>query len=473
MIGTLPVGTAAPTGGRSYRTRLRSSVSTLTRWRWAEPSLALAGFAALCVIVLTKSSAMLEPDDYAYRASIVALSQGHLLLTTSQYQALVHQLGSIAQWVHLPDGLWISEKNPGYPFFAVVFQILGVLRLAPLFYGGLACGSLYLGAQRWLGRWGGAAAVLLFCSSGAALTFAWRATMPTFTDASLVAAGAGLLLWAMLAREASSRRRLVAGLAAFVSLEGATSIRYTDVVELAVAVGVVMLLARRVGLRWATVGWWLSTVAIFGAGILVFDTLVYGSPLKTGYGAGEITFSLSAIGPNLLHMPAPLVRAMPMTLVAALAAGWIFVRLRDRRQLESSADGTRARDAAVAGALLAGWSAVWGLYLAYTWTVGQASGGAAVHVIRFYLPALGPIALLGAWALVQVRAWAVPAVGGLALLGVFSFHGLTAAAAGFPGGFPGGGGPRGPGGLGPAGPFPPGLPGGAGSAPPPLGGPPP
>ena len=85
---------------------------------------AVALFAALCVVVLLRSPQLLEPDDYAYRASIVALSEGHLLLTNAQYLALRVELsrhggGGIVQWVHLNDGKWISQKNPGYPFFAV------------------------------------------------------------------------------------------------------------------------------------------------------------------------------------------------------------------------------------------------------------------------------------------------------------------------------------------------------------------
>ena len=34
-----------------------------------------------------KSAQISDPDDYAYRASIVALTQGHLLLTNAQYLA--------------------------------------------------------------------------------------------------------------------------------------------------------------------------------------------------------------------------------------------------------------------------------------------------------------------------------------------------------------------------------------------------
>jgi hypothetical protein len=101
----------------------------------------------------------------------------------------------IVQWVQLANGRWISEKDPGYPFLAAPFQALGIIRLAPLFYGALGCLGLFFGARRSLGRFGGGAVVGLYCTSGAALLFAWRDYMPTFTDASLIAAGTGALLW--------------------------------------------------------------------------------------------------------------------------------------------------------------------------------------------------------------------------------------------------------------------------------------
>jgi hypothetical protein len=84
------------------------------------------------------------------------------------------------------------------------------------------------GGGRWLGGSGGAAAAGLCCSSGAAILFGWRAYLPAFTEASLIAAGTGALLWAVLAAEASARRRTWAGLAGFVALEAATFSRYTN-----------------------------------------------------------------------------------------------------------------------------------------------------------------------------------------------------------------------------------------------------
>jgi hypothetical protein len=52
-------------------------------------------------------------------------------------------------------------------------------------------------------------------------------------------------------------------------------------------------------------------------------------------------------------------------------------------------------------ALTASWFSVWGLYAAYTWTAHP--GGGTLQVVRFYVPALGAIALLGAWLLVRLR----------------------------------------------------------------------
>jgi hypothetical protein len=376
---------------------------------------ALAAFAVLCAVVLSFAPRLVEPDDYAYRASIVAMTQGRFLtLSTAQVNALAAQLpgrdgalgpAGIAQWVQLPDGRWISEKDPGYPFLAAPFQALGIIRLAPLFYGALGCLGLYAGARRWLGRWGGPAAVGLFCSSGAAMLFAWRDYMPTFTDASLIAAGTGALLWAVLATGAGPARRTGAGLAGFVALEAATFVRYTDIVVLGCAAVTVTAAwrFRAARLPASAVAWWLGTVAVFGAGVAVFDDLVYGGPLTSGYRPGEITFSLGAVLPNLRYMPAHLIEAMPM-LVLGLAglAGIVSRWARLRRPGGERA--TRARrDLAVGLALAPSWFGVWGWYAAYTWTA--APGASTLQVVRFYVPALGAIALLGAWFLVRSVAW--------------------------------------------------------------------
>ena len=415
-----------------------------TWWDVAEVCLAVAAFAVLCVLVLRAAPYLPEPDDYAYRASIVAMTDGHFFtLAWPQAHALAEQLapvlggsrlgpgpgGGPVQWVQLPGGRWISEKDPGYPYLAVAFQAVGLIRLAPLFYGALGCLGLYAGGRRWLGRFGGAAAVGLYCSSGAASLFAWRDYMPTFTEASLIAAGTGALLWVVLAAEASTRRKTWVGLAGFAALEAATFSRYTNIVVLGCAV-IAVLVARRLRagrLPGSAVAWWLASVCVFGAGVAVFDTLIYGGLLRSGYRPGEITFSLGALGPNLRYMLAHLIQAMPM-LVLGLGglAGTAVTWLRSRRAGGQQAAVTR-RDLAVALALAACWAAIWVLYATYTWTAAPVLS--TLQAARFYVPALGAISLLGAWLLVRVpRRQPLVAVATLAVvaalfgLGSWAFH---------------------------------------------------
>jgi hypothetical protein len=428
-------------------TEIAARPQTVPR-RWhagtGEIAFAAAVFGALCVAVLVRSTSLLEPDDLAYRASIVALVHGHLTLSTGEYQALAQKLGGISQWVELPDGRWISEKNPGYPFFAAPFQLVGLLRLAPLFYGALGCVGVFFGARRWLGRWGGAWAVAFLCGSGAALAFAWRATMPTFTDASLIAAGTGALLWALLADDATPRRRTIVAALGFLALESATFIRYTNVVVLAVAV-VAVALARPPRRLLACCG---ATLVAFGLLVALFDELVYGGVLKTGYASGEITFAWSAVVPNAEHLPKLLLWSIPSLALALAAVVWIALR------------GSR-RDRAVAAALFAGWLGIFALYAAYTWTArmgvrGPGGGGGlsgAIHVIRFYVPAIGAVALLAAWLATRLPRWAALALVAAALVVAgYAYPHLVHDGGRGPGGGP-------PGGMIPGGP-PPGGPGG-------------
>ena len=344
------------------------------------------------------------------------MTDGHFFtLSGAQAHALAVQLapqlggnrlgpgpgGGPIQWVQLPGGRWISEKDPGYPYLAVAFQALGLIRLAPLFYGALACLGLYFGGRRWLGGFGGAAAVGLYCSSGAAILFAWRDYMPTFTEASLIAAATGALR-VVLAAEASTRRRTWVGLAGFVALEAAAFSRYTNIMVLGCAVIAVLVAWRLRAGRvpgWA-VAWWLASVCVFGTGVAIFDTLIYGGPLRSGYRPGEITFSLSALGPNLRYMPAHLIQAVPMLVLGLAALTGIAVIWLRRRRAGGQQAAVARRDLAVALALAACWAGIWVLYATYTWTA--AAGLSTLQAARFYVPALGAISLLGAWLLVRV-----------------------------------------------------------------------
>ena len=89
-----------------------------------------------------------------------------------------------------------------------------------------------------------------------------------------------------------------------------------------------------------------------------------------------------------------------MLVLALIALAWILVR---RLMLVRGEPGGEARrDLWVAIALAASWFAIWGLYATYTWTTDPTNG--SVSDVRFYVPALGPIALLGAWLVTRLPA---------------------------------------------------------------------
>jgi hypothetical protein len=226
--------------------------------------------------------------------------------------------------------------------------------------------------------------------------------MPTFTEASLIAAGTGALLWVVLAAGASARRRTWAGLAGFVALEAAAFSRYTNIVVLGCAVIAVLAAWRlRAGrLPGAAVAWWLTSAGVFGAGVAVFDTVIYGGPLRSGYRPGEITFSPGALGPNLRYMPAHLIQAMPVLVLGLGALAGIAVTWLRGRRAGGQQAAAAGRDLAVALALAACWAGIWVLYATYAWTA--VPGLSTLQAARFYVPPLGAISLLGAWLLVRV-----------------------------------------------------------------------
>jgi hypothetical protein len=161
--------------------------------------------------------------------------------------------------------------------------------------------------------------------------------------------------------------------------------------------------------------------------VAIFNTLIYGGPLRSGYRPGEIAFSLGALGPNLRYMPAHLIRAMPMLVLglgalAGIAVAWLRGRRAGGQQAAAA-----GRDLAIALALAASWAAIWALYATYTWTA--VPGLSTLQAARFNVPALGAIALLGAWLLVRVpRRQPLAAVTTLAVvaalfgLGSWAFH---------------------------------------------------
>jgi len=116
-----------------------------------------------------------------------------------------------------------------------------------------------------------------------------------------------------------------------------------------------------------------------------------------------------------------------------VALAWIILRwLMRSRAGGGQASAAVRRDLAVGAALAASWFAIWRLYSAYTWTLDPTT--VTVQFVRFYVPALGPIALLGAWLATRIPGRArwtglttATVITALFGLGVWSFYSMYAA----------------------------------------------
>ena len=119
---------------------------------------------------------------------------------------------------------------------------------------------------------------------------------------------------------------------------------------------------------------------------------------------------------------------MPVFLLALVGIAWIVAR-NVRLRGSAPTDGRRAalaaadRDLAVGATLAAGWLGLWGLYGMYYWTAQTSAGaGSTLQVVRFFVPALAPIALLAAWPLGRApRRLAGAALVAFFALGLWSF----------------------------------------------------
>ena len=294
-----------------------------------EAALAVAAFAALCIVVLSVAAQTAEPDDGAYRASIVAMTEGHFLtLSTAQAETLARKLGDNPA---APPNQWVAAgRTDGTSARRTPATRSSRRRSRSSASSAGHRSSSGRSPASGCSSAPGAGSAASAASPRSACTAhpepRWRSPGATTCRRSPTPR------WSRPAPDSCCGRcwrprRAPDGAPGSASPDSwrsssRPSSATPNIVILGCAVVAVIVAwrLRAATLALRTLCWWLPSVAVFCAGAgHSSTTVVYGGPLTTGYQPGEVTFALGAIGPNLRLMPAHLIQAMPMLVLGLVA----------------------------------------------------------------------------------------------------------------------------------------------------------
>lgn len=403
--------------------------------------LAVVGLLVAIVLAFALPYELREPDSWAYRYAVENFADGKLIIDDALHQQQVREAqeqgGWLAQYVQIDNDKWVLEKAPGYVFFVVPFEWLGIPRAANVVLAiGLAFVT-YLVMRRLAGEAAACLASLLMFYTPVSLIMFHRSYMAMFGASAFLAMGGGLYIYYLLRQRDSPDKRKDWWILAIAGLLLGWSVvaRYSNLVVVGVfalhfaATRLPMLLhdGRALVLR--------DGLAL-GAGLaaslsvlLAYNTYLFGSPLDYSYNYSpfNINFAWDFIGEtapngesiplqiiegNLRGMPVPLLLGFPVLVIALPALLYVLARKLGptlgrlgASAVERIGGAWRELPLSIVLVLLGWFVAVYGFYLFYEWTSkGLAESGHFIIVDRFYLPGLFPLVVLAALLLARMPA---------------------------------------------------------------------
>lgn len=386
-----------------------------------------AGFIIAMVLILATPLQMPDPDDWAYYHGTRNFSEGHFTVTNQEQaeQALetVRQGGALLQYLPLEYNKWALEKAPGYVFYLVPFEKMGIPRWGNVL---LALGMVlvtFILLKRLRGERAAMVGSLLVLFTPIGLVMLNRAYMDTYASLAMLVIGGGLYLYYHLER---ARLTVVKGglllFLAFFFTGWSVIARYTNLpiaVILALHLVIMRFIAWRKGEKTGIVPEIIPLVLGIGLpmlAILLYNYYVFGSPPNYGYAispyptkfafqyigqvdaAGE-SIPLQIVRYNLEGFARNIFIGFPLLIIGIpgflLVLYHKFAAFFKRGQPEGKWSSLRSELPWDILLVLIGWFvSVFFLYLGYEWTAGLKMGGGFVLLNRFLLPGLFPVVII-------------------------------------------------------------------------------
>ncbi|MHB8104586.1 MAG: hypothetical protein ACYDG5_03490 [Dehalococcoidales bacterium] len=412
-----------------------------------------AGFIIAVVLVMAIPAQMSGASPWAYYYAVKNFSQGKLVITDQQlFEEMgeaYQQGGILMQYVKVAPNNWAVEKAPGYIFYLVPFERMGIPRWGNVL---LALGMVivtYLLLKRLRDELTACIGSLLILFTPIGLIMFNRAYMDTFASLAFLAMGGGLYFYYLL--EQQRMRAWRGGLMlffAFLLIGWSVVTRQSNLLValiLALHFGVTRIIDfvkhRRARLTWEIPS------AILGAGItaaalLWYNGYVFGSVLDYGYHYSPmpVKFAYQYLGQvnaagqsipwqividNFKSVPQALFTGFPL-LVIGIPSIFIVLYFKFFRKKQAPGKWSSLRDEVPWDRLLViiGWFlSVYVLYMMYEFTAEYLTGASSFfRYARYYLPGLFPVAIVSALVLGRLpKKYIVPIMVAVIAAGIFLY----------------------------------------------------
>jgi len=339
---------------------------------------------------------------------------------SEQVEDAKQQGGMLQQYFEIDDNKWALEKAPGYVFYIIPFQLLGIPRWGNVL---LALGMTlmtFLLLKRIRDEKTACIGSLLMLFTPVSLIMMNNTYMDTFASLAFLAMGGGLYIYYHLGKDkVSPVKGGVMLFLAFLLISWSVVTRYTNfpiaaifalhfVITLIISLRGKMLAIHGIGILSVVLG-----IGIPLAFLLFYDYFVFGAPLDYGYNythfpikfafeyLGQVDKSgqplpLKIIMDNIAVAPVALLKGFPLLIIGIpglIAVLYYKFKHGNSEGIWSSLNKELPWDILI---ILIGWFvSVFCLYLMYEFTAENLGDNSSfIRFARYYLPGLFPIVII-------------------------------------------------------------------------------